>query len=119
MSDSGISIELTSTQVEEVVCGTSGRSFVSELMRGLADRDTPPPSYRSLAESPRLSRSLLLGLLVLASFPADGRSLAVTEVAESVEMSASTTHRYLVTLLAVGLLTQDSDTRRYSVPVGG
>jgi predicted transcriptional regulator len=119
MSDSGISIELTSTQVEEVVGGTAGRSFVSELMRGLADRDTPPPSYRSLAESPRLSRSLLLGLLVLASFPADGRSLAVTEVAESVEMSASTTHRYLVTLLAVGLLTQDSNTRRYSVPVGG
>jgi predicted transcriptional regulator len=117
MSDSGISIELSSAQVEEVVLGTSGRSFVSQLMRGLADRDAPAPSYRALADSPRMSRSLLLGLLVLAAFPADGSSLAVTEVAESVEMSASTTHRYLTTLLSVGLLRQDSSTRRYSVPI--
>jgi hypothetical protein len=117
MSDSGISIELTGTQVEEVVHEVSGRGFVSELMRVLADAATPVPSYRALAESPRLSRSLLLGLLVLASFPSDGSSLAVTEVAELLEMSASTTHRYLVTLLAVGLLRQHPQTRRYSVAV--
>jgi DNA-binding IclR family transcriptional regulator len=34
-------------------------------------------------------------------------------------MSPSTTHRYMTTLLAVGLLEQDPRTRRYRVPAAG
>jgi IclR family pca regulon transcriptional regulator len=60
-----------------------------------------------------MSRSLLMGLLVLASFPSDGSDLAVIDVAKRLEMSASTTHRYLTTLLSVGLLEQDPRSRRY------
>ena len=55
---------------------------------------------------------------MLASFPADGSATAVTEVAERLEMSPSTTHRYLSTLLAVGLLEQDPRTRRYHAADG-
>jgi DNA-binding IclR family transcriptional regulator len=34
-------------------------------------------------------------------------------------MSPSTTHRYMTTLLAVGLLEQEPRTRRYRLPASG
>ena len=116
MSDSGITIELTSTQIDRVVRGTADADAISRLLHGLAQEDGPA-KLKALAESPRLSRSLLLGLLVLASFPSDGTALAVTDIAGRLEMSPSTTHRYLTTLLSVGLIEQDPRTRRYFVPV--
>jgi len=117
MADSGISIELTRTQIDHVVRGASEEDGVSALLRGLSDRDALASKYRVLAESPRLSRSLLLGLLVLTCFPIDGGSLAVSDVATRLGMSPSTTHRYMTTLLAVGLLEQDPRTRRYRIPL--
>jgi len=90
---------------------------VSGLLRRLNDRGPFASEYVALSESPRLSRSLLLGLLVLACFPRDGGSLAVSDVAERLDMSPSTTHRYMTTLLRVGLLEQDPQTRRYRAPV--
>jgi len=111
-----ITIELTRPQVDRVVRESSDGTGVSSLLRGLAGDGTLASRYEALAESPRLSRSLLLGLLVLASFPADGGSLAVSDVAGRLGMSPSTTHRYMTTLLAVGLLEQDARTRRYRLP---
>ena len=119
MTESGISIELTRTQVNQIVRGASEEDSVSSLLRGLNDLGAMASKFRALSESPRLSRSLLLGLLVLACFPADGDALAVTDVAARLRMSPSTTHRYMTTLLAVGLLEQDARTRRYRVPVAG
>jgi DNA-binding MarR family transcriptional regulator len=117
MSDSGISIELTRAQVNQVVRSASREDGLASLLRSLRGREALAASkFRALAESPRLSRSLLLGLLVLASFPHDGTALAVTDVADQLQMSPSTTHRYMTTLLAVGLLEQDPRTRRYRVP---
>jgi DNA-binding MarR family transcriptional regulator len=118
MTDSAITIELTSRQIDRIVRGASSRDFASNLMRGLADSHAPTPDFETLSESPRLSRSLLLGLLVLACVPPDGSTVAVTQVAAHLGMSASTTHRYMTTLLAVGLLEQDSRTRRYKLPLG-
>ncbi len=119
MSDTGITIELTSAQIERVVRRASDGDGVSNLLGGLAGGAEMAPRYRALTESPRMSRSLLLGLLVLASFPANGDALAVTDVAARLDMSPSTTHRYLTTLLAVGLLEQDPRTRRYHTPRPG
>ncbi len=116
MTASGITIELTRTQVDQVVRRSSGGSGVSSVLHGLADRGLAS-SYAALSASPRLSRSLLLGLLVLACFPTDGNALAVTDVAARLGLSPSTTHRYMTTLLAVGLLEQDPRSRRYRVPV--
>jgi len=115
VTEPNITIELTETQIDQVVRGASKRDFASKLVQGLADSHAPQASYKALAESPRLSRSLLLGLLVLACFPLDGSTQAVTEVAARLGMSASTTHRYMTTLLAVGLLEQDPGSRRYRV----
>jgi len=115
MNENGISIELTAPQIDRVVREAGEGPGIASLLRGLAGEDTLVGRYDALAESPRLSRSLLLGLLVLASFPAGGESLSVSDLAGRLEMSPSTTHRYLSTLLAVGLLEQDPRTRRYRV----
>lgn len=115
-SDASITIELTRTQVEKVIRrGTDGIG-VPDVLRGLADRELAT-RFEGLAESTRLSRSLLLGLTVFAAFPPDGDALAVTDVAGRLGLSPSTTHRYMTTLLAVGLLEQDPRSRRYRVPV--
>ncbi|HLM87396.1 MAG TPA: helix-turn-helix domain-containing protein [Solirubrobacteraceae bacterium] len=70
-------------------------------------------AYPAQMDDRRLSRSLLSGLLVLSCFPADGRSLGIAELARILAMNTSTTHRYVTTLLAVGLLERDPATRRY------
>jgi IclR family pca regulon transcriptional regulator len=50
---------------------------------------------------------------VLSCFPADGGYLGIAELARTLGMNTSTTHRYVTTLLAVGLLERDPATRRY------
>jgi DNA-binding MarR family transcriptional regulator len=116
MTASGITIELTRSQIDQVVRSNSEGNGVASVLHGLADRNLTS-NYEALASSPRLSRSLLLGLLVLACFPTDGSALAVTDVAVRLGLSPSTTHRYMTTLLAAGLLEQDPRSRRYRVPV--
>ena len=111
----GITIELTGPQVDRVVRASGGQSGVAGMLRGLAGDGALLRRYEALADSPRLSHSLLLGLLMLASFPPDGSSLSVSDLAGRLAMSPSTTHRYLSTLLAVGLLEQDPRTRRYQL----
>ena len=69
MTDSGITIELTSAQVDRVVRSSSDAPGVPNLLRELAERGTTAARFRTLAQSPRMSRSLLLGLLVLTCFP--------------------------------------------------
>jgi DNA-binding MarR family transcriptional regulator len=115
MSDSGITIELTRTQIDHVLRGDSHEGGIASVLRRLSNQDLSA-TYAALSASPRLSRSLMLGLLVFACFPTDGQGLAVTDVAARLELSASTTHRYMSTLLAAGLLEQDPRTRRYRVP---
>jgi DNA-binding IclR family transcriptional regulator len=67
----------------------------------------------------RLLRSLLAGLAMLATFPADGRYVGNTHVARMVGMSISTAHRCISTLLAVGLLERHPSTRKYRLAHAG
>lgn len=77
------------------------------------------PDMRRVLEQPpeindhRLSRSLLLGLRLLACVPVNGAFTSVTELASKTGMNMSTTHRYISTLVAVGLLERDPGTRQY------
>jgi DNA-binding MarR family transcriptional regulator len=116
MTAGAITIELTRAQVDQIVRRSSGGNAVSSILSGLAAAELAS-SYQELSASPRLSRSLLLGLLVLAAFPTDGTDLAVSDVATRLGLSPSTTHRYMSTLLAAGLLEQDPRSRRYRVPL--
>jgi hypothetical protein len=64
-------------------------------------------------EDPQLSQSLLRGLAILASYGPDRPWRAIIDLAGQLGMSPSTTHRYVKTLRAVGLLEQNPSTREY------
>lgn len=68
------------------------------------------------AIDPRLSRSLLRGLSILTCFGPDGGPRGIVEIAEELGMSPSTTHRYALTLVELGLLERSPTTRKYSLP---
>ncbi|HEY5194308.1 MAG TPA: IclR family transcriptional regulator [Solirubrobacteraceae bacterium] len=73
--------------------------------------DDPTLSIRPTPE-PRYSRSLEYGVAILRCFIADRPVLRLSELAEMVDISRSTTHRYASTLVELGCLEQD-DKRRY------
>jgi IclR helix-turn-helix domain len=116
-----VAIELTKAQVDQVVRAAGEGGTMSVLLSALRDSewtmklDPEDPSYPEQMEDRRLSRSLLSGLLVLSAFPANGGYLGIAEIARMLSMNTSTTHRYVNTLLSVGLLEQDPATRRYRI----
>ena len=63
-------------------------------------------------QEPRYSQSLERGLGVLACFTPERPVLGVGDIAAELGMSSSTTHRYMITLAALGYLEQDAS-RRY------
>ncbi len=91
---------------------------LSEALSGLGDaRQALKVGYAEMHD-PRLSRSLIAGLLMLASFPADGGYVGNGELAQMLGMNQSTAHRYISTLVAVGLVERDPETRRYRLAQG-
>jgi IclR family transcriptional regulator, pca regulon regulatory protein len=76
------------------------------------DSDSEPAwSIPSLRE-PRYSQSLERGLAILTCFTAKRPVLGIAEIAEELGMSRSTTHRYVITLVALGYLEQGAS-RKY------
>jgi len=59
------------------------------------------------------SQSLERGLAILSSFHSDRQLIGVSELSRELELSRSTTHRYIATLARLGYLRQDPDSRRY------
>ena len=114
-----VTIELSKAQVDQVIRAAGQGGTMSVLLSAVRDASWTLPSASEERELPaqmddrRLSRSLLSGLLVLSCFPADGSYVGIAELARTLGMNTSTTHRYVTTLLSVGLLERDSGTRRY------
>lgn len=112
-------IELSKSQVDQVVRSAGQGGTLSVLLSAVRDPEWPLSldseewSYPTQMDDRRLSRSLLSGLLVLSCFPPDGGYLGIAELARMLNMNTSTTHRYVTTLLAVGLLERDPGTRKY------
>jgi len=50
---------------------------------------------------------------VLSGVPGDGSEIGVIDLAHQIGLGASTTYRYVATLLSVGLIERDPSTRRY------
>jgi IclR family transcriptional regulator, pca regulon regulatory protein len=86
---------------------------MSVLLSGLEDLRTGLAAGPEQLDDSRLSRSLLSGLLILVAFPADGSYMGNAEIADTLGMNTSTAHRYIQTLVAVGVVERDPNTRRY------
>ena len=84
-----------------------------ESQNGGAQR---PQHYRRLHE-PRYSQSLERGLAILGCFTPERPVMGIAEIADELGISRSTTHRYVITLFALGYLEQDSS-RRYRLGLG-
>ncbi len=116
-----VRIELSKSQVDQVIRAAGEGGTMSVLLSALKDPrwklslDSDEWGYPAQMDDRRLSRSLLSGLLVLSCFPPDGGYLGIAELARTLDMNTSTTHRYVTTLLAVGLLERDPATRRYRI----
>ncbi len=111
--DDGVTLTLSAAQVETVLRCAHGAQppAVAALLSGL-------PSAGALAwrsKDPRMSRSLLRGLALLARFAADPRERGIVELADELQISASTAHRYAHTLVELGLLERCPSTRKYRV----
>ncbi|MGH2879330.1 MAG: helix-turn-helix domain-containing protein [Solirubrobacteraceae bacterium] len=116
-----VSVTLSSNQVDHVLRAALGGGSAPSVSSMVAGRDlggslarqAMSARYRALQDNRRLSRSLLAGLLVLSCFSSEDRDLGIKDISEELELNTSTVHRYVVTLVAAGLLERDPETRRY------
>jgi IclR-like helix-turn-helix domain-containing protein len=129
--DQDIAISLSPAQIEQVIrsAGHASNGTVSSLLVAALDNAHTEPNgdhyaRRSLHEEtklalssalgdPQLSQSLLRGLAVLSCYGPERPWRAIIDLAKELDMSPSTTHRYVKTLRAVGLLEQNPTTREY------
>jgi IclR family pca regulon transcriptional regulator len=73
-----------------------------------ADHGTPAAHAASeLGEAARFSSSLVAGLAILDCFSAERPQMGIAGLADLLDMTRSTTHRYAATLVALGYLEQD------------
>jgi IclR helix-turn-helix domain len=118
MPEQAITIELSKAQVNRVIREADEDDGLLGRLGGVERLDFQVTTEQ--LNDPRLSRSLFRGLLVLACFPADGAPRSMKDVAEELDnMGGSTTHRYISTLVEVGLLEQDPASRTYRLAQGG
>jgi IclR family pca regulon transcriptional regulator len=79
--------------------------------KSAASEQEPAWSIPSLRE-PRYSQSLERGLAILGCFTPARPVLGIADIADELGMSRSTTHRYVITLVALGYLEQGAS-RKY------
>jgi hypothetical protein len=139
-----ISITLSPAQVDQVVRAAAQGSTPSfsalisamntqRLAAGRAAEDQQAPDgeyvaedgqavedgkgYFPVYEDARLSRSLLRGLSILTCFGPGHEERGILELAGQLGMSPSTTHRYVATLVELGLLERSTRSRKYRLAV--
>src|SRR6202453_4311592 len=83
----------------------------SAASKAPANGNEPAWSIPSLRE-PRYSQSLERGLAILGCFTPKRPVLGIADIADELGMSRSTTHRYVITLVALGYLEQGAS-RKY------
>jgi hypothetical protein len=108
----GVEIKLMAAQVDKVVRAASGNGTVSSLLTGLGHVRKTLENDPGQLKDKRLSRALLLGLLMLACYPADGSYMRNIDLAAILDLDTATTHRYVSTLVTAGLLVRDHATRQ-------
>jgi IclR helix-turn-helix domain len=112
-AERSVTITLTEWQVARIVREVTGDPGLVALPAGLDELSGLRGALQPLLDDAAYSRSTLRALLVLGAFPADGEERELTDVARQLDLSPSTTHRYIGTWMAVGLLEQHPRSRRY------
>ncbi len=121
-----IAITLSPAQVDDVLRAASGDN-ASSLATLISSTLSAPTNGSLRGDSGgrsrsfddcdrRLSRSLLRGLAILSCFTLEQPDRGILELARELGLSASTTHRYVLTLLEMGLLERCPRSRRYRLP---
>lgn len=108
-----MTIRLTDEQVARIVREAAGEPALPALPAGFEQVAALRSAVAPMLDDAAYSRSTLRALLVLGAFPADGGELELTDVARQLSLSPSTTHRYVGTWMALGLLEQHPRSRRY------
>jgi IclR family transcriptional regulator, pca regulon regulatory protein len=90
---------------------TSQMPRTSSAAAHTEDELEPSWSHPGLRE-PRYSQSLERGLAILSCFTPQRPVLGIADIADELGMSRSTTHRYVITLVALGYLEQGAS-RKY------
>jgi hypothetical protein len=126
--DPPISITLSPSQVDHVLRASSQSNApgIAGLIFGALRRQAATPGARSggaaaargggAGDENRLSRSLLRGFSLLTCFESADEERGIVELSRETGMSASTAHRYALTLLELGLLERSPNSRRYRLP---
>jgi hypothetical protein len=96
----------------EAPIGNAGADASHDHRQPQSD-ESPFPEYSG---DTRLSRSLLRGLSILTCFRPGFEERGILELAGELGMSASTTHRYVMTLVELGLLERCPRSRKYRLP---
>lgn len=112
-NDGAVSLELSKQQVAYVVREATGGDSLTAMLADVPMAGEVTVSAITALSDLRLSRSLLIGLMVLVSLPHDGGELGLLALARKTGLNASTTHRYLITLEAVVWSSRTPTNRRY------
>jgi hypothetical protein len=122
-SERDITITLTDAQIARVVLAASGGvqlvGTLSGVLSGIGSLDELAQVMLPMIDDQTYSRSTFRAAMVLAAFPADGSEVELNEIARTLGLSPSTTHRYTRTWTVLGLLEQHPDTRRYRRSLAG
>lgn len=101
----------------EPKAGRPGRARGTSAQKSNTSGLIHTPNIRETPES-HFSRSLEYGLAMLGCFSAEAPpAFGIANLADMLGMSRSTTHRYALTLVVLGLLEQDSN-RKYRLAAG-
>jgi IclR family transcriptional regulator, pca regulon regulatory protein len=92
------------------------KSGSSEMVPTLKPRRINVERTKFSPGDPRYSQSVERGLAILRCFTPERPLLGIAAIADELTMSRSTTHRYVITLVALGYLEQEKD-RRYKLGV--
>jgi hypothetical protein len=107
----GVCIALSPDQINQVVRSVSSEAVA--LIAGFGKLRGALALKSGALGDPRLCKSLLLGLSILACFPADGSYIRVVEIARISSASPTNVHRYVATLVAAGLAERHPRTHEY------
>ena len=89
---------------------TNARGFLDEASNTITAILAAPVKARKVdtvaLKNPRYSQSLTIGLAILGLFPTTDELLSIADIADELDLTRSTTHRYCSTLVQLGQLEQ-------------